>query len=292
MDTRNEVQQFLTAARGRVTPERAGIATYGVRRVPGLRREEVAQLADVSIAYYTRIERGDLRGVSESVLGGLARALHLDAAERDHLHHLARAATCGGHPRTVRADDTVPERVHQLIETMQDVPVIASNHLRDPLASNALGRALFPHLFPADSAPVNTIEYTFLDPRARSFYPDWETVARGAVSSLRLTAGQLPDDEALRSLIDRLLAESPQFGTWWVGQTVRTHTHGAKRIVHPVVGELTLGFEVLEVPSAPGIRLATYQAEPGTPDADALDLLRSWTAQPSAAEPVPGGYHR
>ncbi|APX34109.1 transcriptional regulator [Brachybacterium sp. P6-10-X1] len=291
MDTKGEVRQFLTAARGRVSPERAGIATYGVRRVPGLRREEVAQLADVSIAYYTRIERGDLRGVSESVLVALARALQLDEAERAHLHHLARAA--GGSPRRpVRADDCVPERVQQLIETMQDLPVIASNHLRDPLASNALGRALFPHLFPVDAAPVNTALYTFLDPRARTFYPEWEPVARGAVSNLRLTLGQHPDDEELKALIGRLAGESSEFRAWWVDQTVRTHTHGAKRIAHPVVGELTLTYEVLQVPSAPGIRLAGYLAEPGTPDADALDLLRSWTAQPAAAETIPGGYQR
>lgn len=291
MDTRGEVQQFLTAARGRVSPQRAGIVTYGVRRVPGLRREEVAQLADVSIAYYTRIERGDLRGVSENVLEALARALHLDEAEHAHLHHLARAAG-GGRRRAVQADDSVPERVQQLIETMQDVPVIASNHLRDPLASNALGRALFPHLFPPDTAPVNTALYTFLDPRARTFYPDWESVARGAVSTLRLTAGQHPEDAELKELIGRLTAESPEFRTWWIGQTVRAHTHGTKRIVHPVVGELTLTYEVLRVPSAPGIQLASYLAEPGTPDGDALDLLRTWSADPAAETSLPGGYHR
>lgn len=283
MDIRHEVQQFLTAARGRITPQQAGIiASTGMRRVPGLRREEVAELADVSIAYYTRIERGDLRGVSDSVLAALSRALQLDEAERSHLRDLARGGSAA--PAAVRA--VVPERVHQLLTAMQEVPVIATDRLRRPVASNALGRALFPHLFPAEGPSPSTLEYTLLDPRARHFYPDWEDVARGAVSNLRFTAGQHPGDEDLTSLIDRLATQSDHFRCWWTAQTVRRHTQGVKRIHHPKIGPLTVTYEVLTVPSAPGISLAAYLTAPGTPDADALELLRQGipTGTPTSRE--------
>lgn len=292
MDTRREVQQFLTAARGRLTPGQADVQVFGgTRRVPGLRREEVAELAGVSTAYYTRIERGDLRGVSESVLESLSRALQLDRAEREHLNDLAQAAD--GRSRPPRgAESAVPPRVHQLIEAMGDVPVIASNHLRDPLASNALGRALFPHLFPDDGPALNTAVYMFLDERARTFYPGWDATARNAVSNLRLTAGSRPDDRQLRALIEHLRAGSPEFRTWWDGHTVRVHDHGTKTIDHPQVGRLTLTYEVLEVPSAPGIILASYLAEPGTPHADALDLLRNLVATPGPVHQADVLQHR
>ncbi|HJB08913.1 MAG TPA: helix-turn-helix transcriptional regulator [Candidatus Brachybacterium merdavium] len=286
MDTRREAAQFLTTARGRISPEQAGVpVSGGQRRVPGLRREEIAELAGVSTAYYTRIERGDLRGVSDSVLESLARALRLDRAERAHLQDLARAAAGrSGLPEggegTGDQGPVVPPRVHQLIETMGDVPVIAGNHLRDSLAANALGRALFPDLFPEDGPALNTAEYMFLDERARRFYPDWETTARNAVSNLRLTAGRRPGDPDLRALIERLRAGSSEFRTWWDGHTVRVHDHGTKTIDHPQVGRLTLSYEVLDIPSVPGVTLASYLAEPGTPDADALDLLRNLVSNP------------
>lgn len=286
MDTRREAAQFLTAARGRISPEHAGVPVFGgERRVPGLRREELAELAGVSTAYYTRIERGDLRGVSDSVLESLARALQLDRAERAHLQDLARAAA-GRSRLPAEVEDpgdqgtVVPPRVHQLIETMGDVPVIAGNHLRNPLAANALGRALFPDLFPEDGPALNTAQYMFLDERSRTFYPDWETTARNAVSNLRLTAGSRPGDPDLRALIERLRTGSPEFRTWWDGHTVRVHDHGTKTIDHPQVGRLTLTYEVLDVPSAPGVTLASYLAEPGTADADALDLLRNLVSTP------------
>ncbi|RZU67043.1 transcriptional regulator with XRE-family HTH domain [Microterricola gilva] len=279
MDTRSDTRQFLTALRARLSPEQAGLTSFGgERRVPGLRREEVAQLAGVSTAYYTRMERGDLGGVSDSVLFALVRALQLTEAESAHLFDLSRAAT--GPRRELRAkpEPKVSPRLAQLLDTMRDVPAIAMNRVSTPVASNALGRALFPDLFPADAAPLNHARYLFLDERSRSFYPDWEDSARGTVSSLRLLAGHDPSDRALMTLVGELATRSPEFRTWWGGHTVRTHTAGSKRIHHPVVGDITVGYETLEVPSAHGLRLVTYLAEPGTPSADALDLLRSWAA--------------
>lgn len=281
MSSQNDVQQFLTALRARLTPEKAGVTVFsGERRVPGLRREEVAQLTGVSTAYYTRMERGDLSGVSESVLFALVRALQLDEAEAVHLFDLARAA---GRPRRQPRSTPAPNvspLVAQLLDTMRDVPAIAMNRVTTTAGSNALGRALFPDLFPADGSPVNSARYLFLDERARRFYVDWEASAREAVSALRLLAGHDPSDRALTGLVGELATRSPEFRAWWGGHTVRTHHTGVKRINHPVVGEMVLSYESILIPSNSGIVVATYLAEPGTPSADALDLLRSWSAQP------------
>lgn len=284
MDTPHEVQQFLTALRGRITPEQAGITAFsGERRVPGLRREEVAQLTGVSTAYYTRMERGDLSGVSESVLNALARALHLTDAESTHLLDLARTATTGP-PRAPRAkaEPRATARLNQLLDTMADVPALAMTRLGTPVASNALGRALFPDLFPDGAAPLNNVRYLFRDPRSQLFYPDWEDIARETVSALRLLAGHDPSDRALMSLVGELSTHNADFRTWWGGHTVRTHTNGTKRINHPIVGEMTLSYDNLAVLSIPGLALTTYLTAPATPSSDALNLLRSWIARPAA----------
>lgn len=281
MTTQNDVREFLTALRARITPEKAGLTHFGgERRVPGLRREEVAQLAGVSTAYYTRMERGDLGGVSESVLFALVRALQLDPAEAAHLFDLARTATGPRREPRAKPESHVSPLVAQLLDTMRDVPAVAMNRVTSPTGSNALGRALFPLLFPEDGAPVNSARSLFLDERSKDFFPDWETSAREAVSALRLLAGQDPSDRALMSLVGELATRSTQFRTWWGGHTVRTHTTGTKQINHPVVGRMTLAFETLLVPSNSGIVIATYLAEPGSSSADALDMLRSWAAQP------------
>jgi transcriptional regulator with XRE-family HTH domain len=285
MDTRHEVHEFLTALRGRITPEKAGLTTFsGERRVPGLRREEVAQLAGVSTAYYTRMERGDLGGVSDSVLFALVNALQLNEAESEHLFDLARNATGTRRPSRARADARLSPQLAQLMDTMRDVPVVALSKLGDPLGSNTLGRALFPHLFPDDGQPVNTARYLFLDPRSRTFYPEWDTVARQSVSALRLLAGHDPSDRQLAALVGELATRSTEFRTWWGSHTVRTHISGTKRIDHPIVGEMALSYQTLTIQSAPNVRLATYLAEIGTPSADAIDLLRSWAATPSPAD--------
>ena len=285
MDTRREVQEFLTALRGRITPERAGLTVFGgERRVPGLRREEVAQLAGVSTAYYTRMERGDLSGVSESVLFALVNALQLTDAETQHLFDLARTATRPRRDPRRRPANRVPPAVAQLIDTMRDVPAVALSRLGDPMASNPLGRALFPHLFPTDAAPVNTARYMFLDPRSHDFYPDWDAVARDSVSSLRLLTGHDPSDRALAALVGELATRSNEFRTWWGSHTVRTHSAGIKRINHPVVGEVALTYQSLTVQATPGLSVMTYLAEPGSTSADALDLLRSWIAEPTSGK--------
>ncbi len=287
MDNRSEVQQFLTALRARITPEKAGLTLFGgERRVPGLRREEVAQIAGVSTAYYTRMERGDLGGVSESVLYALARGLQLNEAETTHLLDLARTATGPRRSPRTKPERRVSPRLAQLLDTMRDVPAIAMNRLGDPVESNALGRALFPHLFPDGAKPLNSARYLFLDPRAQTFYPDWSTVAREAVSGLRLLAGQDPSDRTLMALVGELATRSEDFRTWWGGHTVRTHTSGTKRVNHPVVGEITLGYETLALPSTPGLTVAAYLPDPGSSSADALDMLRSWIAEPTTAASV------
>jgi transcriptional regulator with XRE-family HTH domain len=250
----------------------------GERRVPGLRREEVAQLAGVSTAYYTRMERGDLSGVSESILFALVRALELDEAETAHLFDLARAASGPSRAPRKKAETRVSPHVAQLIDAMTDVPVVALSRLADPVASNALGRALFPHLFPRDAATLNHARYLFLDPRSQTFYADWEKSARESVSAMRLLAGQDPSDRALMALVGELATRSDQFRVWWGAHTVRTHASGTKVINHPVVGSLTVHYEVLTLPSSPSLRIVTYLTEPGSPPADALDLLRSWSA--------------
>lgn len=178
-------------------------------------------------------------------------------------------------------------RVAQLLDTMSDVPTIAVSRLGDPVASNALGRAVFPHLFPDDAKPLNFARYMFLDPRAQTFYTDWETTAREGVSGLRLLAGQDPSDRALMALVGELATRSDDFRTWWGGHTVRVHASGTKSIHHPVVGEMALGYETVVLPSAPGLSVVAYLPEPGSSSADALEMLRSWIAQPSASVQAP-----
>ncbi|WP_329407183.1 helix-turn-helix transcriptional regulator [Nocardia vinacea] len=271
MDLRGEVAQFLTGLRARLSPEQAGVPVLGgQRRVPGLRREEVAQLAGVSTTYYTRIERGNLRGVSDSVLRSLARTLRMTEAETQHLFDLARAATGTRSTGRARPAPRVPQRAVQLMDAMTDIPVVILGRLGEVLGANTLGQALFPDLFPEQGPPLNHTRYLFLDERARRFYPDWEHSARQVVSALRLLA-----------------THSPEFRTWWAGHTVTVHAGGTKTLHHPVVGELTVAFETLTLASAPGIRIITYLTDPATPSADALDMLRSWVAtehSPSASD--------
>lgn len=279
MELDPDVQRFLTEMRARLTPEQAGLTIFGgERRVRGLRREEVAQLAGVSTAYYTKMERGNLRGVSDSVLRSLALTLQLDEAETEHLFNLTRAASYGQRTSRVKPQPRLPRRAAQLIDTMPDVPTVALGRLGEVVGSNALGRGLFPHLFLDNGKHLNHTRYLFLDQRSREFYVDWESNARHVVSVLRLIAGRDPADPALIALVGELSTHSREFRSWWAGHTVNVHTAGVKRIRHPVVGELSLGFETLTLASAPDVRIVTYLADPGSPSADALDLLRSWVA--------------
>ena len=294
MDNGNEIRDFLVSRRARITPEQAGLPVYGGnRRVAGLRREEVALLAGVSIDYYTRLERGRASGASDSVLEGIARALHLDEAERAHLFDLARAAAPAA-PRAPRRPGTQQVRpsVRRILESMTSSPAYVRNARLDILAANRLGAALFAPVLDSPAQPANSARFLFLDPAAPAFYPDWERQAQDVVAMLRTEAGRSPHDKALSNLVGELSTRSENFRTWWAAHNVRFHRTGVKRFHHPAVGDLTLTFEALDLAADSGLRISAYTAEPGTPSDDALKLLATWAAtvdQATAAPTTDGG---
>lgn len=293
MDQRAEIRDFLASRRARITPLQAGLPAYGSnRRVPGLRREEVAMLAGVSCDYYVRLERGNLAGVSESVLESLANALQLDEAERIHLHDLARAAQRRtSRPRRRAPAPRVPASVQAILDAMTGAPAVVRNDRLDILAANALGRALYSPLYADPVRPANHARFAFLDPRAHEFWVDWQRAADDTVGILRAEAGRDPYDTALTALVGELSTRSVEFRTRWAAHDVHLHRGGAKKIQHPVVGRLELMYDVLAVAQAPGLTLLVYTAEPGTSTADALQLLASWalTRELEAAENTPPG---
>ncbi len=279
MDAAAELSEFLTTRRAGITPEQAGLPSYGRRRVAGLRREEVASLAGVSFEYYKRLERGNASGVSDTVLDALAHALALDDAERAHLFDLARAANPGAPRRQRRpAAQRIRPGVQQILETIT-APATISNGRGDYLAANALGRALYAPLFDSRERPPNSARFTFLDPAAREFFVEWERAAKDLVAHLRSEAGRDPYDRALSDLVGELSTRSDSFRTWWAAHNVRYHRTGRKRIRHPVVGELELDYEVMQLPDD-GLRLAVFTAAVGSRTAEALELLASWSATP------------
>jgi transcriptional regulator with XRE-family HTH domain len=279
VDNRNEVRDFLVSRRARISPERAGLPAYGSnRRVPGLRREEVALLAGVSIDYYTRLERGNLNGVSDSVLEALADALQLDEAERAHLFDLARAGNTRPRTRRRAAQQRIRPSVQRILDTITDAPAYVRNGRRDILAANRLGYALYSEMYRDQARPVNIARFVFLNPQARTFFLDWQRAANDTVAILRTEAGRNPHDRALTDLVGELSMRSDEFRTRWAAHNVRLHRSGLKDIHHPVVGDLHLMFEALDLPADPGLSLVVYTAEPASPSQDALDLLASWAA--------------
>jgi transcriptional regulator with XRE-family HTH domain len=282
VDAANDIAEFLTSRRARVMPEQAGLPTYGTRRVKGLRREEVASLAGVSVEYYKRLERGTASGVSDSVLEALAQALQLDDAERAHLFDLARAANPIAPKRRRPAQQRVRPVVLRILESI-GAPAIVRNSRVDYLAANPLGRALYAPVFDSRERPANSARFTFLDPAAQEFYVDWERTAKDLVAHLRSEAGRNPYDRGLSDLVGELSTRSEPFRTWWAAHNVRYHRTGTKRLRHPVVGELELAYEVMDVAADDGLTIAAYSAEPGSRSAEALDLLASWTATPEPA---------
>jgi len=286
MDTPNDIREFLTTRRARLTPDQVGIPDFGGRRrVPGLRREEVALVAGVSVEYYTRLERGNARGVSEAVLEGVSRALRLDAAEHAHLYDLARAANEGNHPQRRRGaakPQKVRPGVQQLLDAMHDVPAFVQNGRLDILATNRLGHAVFSEMYVQPQRPANFGRFVFLDERAHAFYRDWDDAAQQTVALLRSEAGRAPHDRALSYLVGELSTRSDAFRTLWASHDVREHRTGIKRITHPTVGDLDLDYEAMELSSTRELLLVAYTAEPGTASHDALRLLASWTAEDSA----------
>ena len=290
VDNRTDVREFLATRRARITPQQAGLPVHdSTRRVPGLRREEVAVLAGVSIDYYIRVERGNLTGVSDSVLEAIARALQLDEAERAHLLDLARAANDTPTRRRRRpSPNTVRPGVQRLLDAMTSTPALVRNARLDVIAANALGRSLFSPAFQSTDAPINLARFTFVHPEATDFFPDWDDVADASVALLRRQAGREPGDRNLTDLVGELTINSDEFSRRWVGHDVRLHDHGDKRFHHPVVGDLTLSFEELPLPADPNLTITAYAADPGTPAHDALALLASWNATSDRDErPVP-----
>jgi transcriptional regulator with XRE-family HTH domain len=277
MDATKDIAEFLITRRARVTPEQAGLPTFGRRRVAGLRREEVASLAGVSVEYYKRLERGNANGVSDSVLEALATALQLDDAERAHLFDLARAANPAAPKRRRTTQQRVRPVVLRIVESIS-APAVLRNSRFDYIGANPLGRALYGPIFESREQPANSARFTFLDPAAHDFYPDWERNARDLVAALRSEAGRNPYDRGLSDLVGELSTRSPEFGTWWAAHNVRFHRAGRKRLRHPIVGELELDYEVMEVSADDGLAITVYTADPASRSQEALDLLGSWIA--------------
>jgi len=280
IDVRNEIRDFLSSRRARLTPDEVGMPSFGggVRRVPGLRRHEVAMLAGVSVDYYTRLERGSLKGVSDSVLEGLAGALQLDEDERVHLFDLARLANAGVKVMHRNVPTRVRPGLQRLLDAITGAPAWVRNERGDVVATNELGRALYAPMFAGPGRPVNTARFTFLDPAAREFFPDWSTTAREAVAVLRAAAVANPCEPGLVTLVGELSTRSEEFRGWWAAHDVRMHRRGGKRIAHPIVGELQLDFEALELVADPGLTMFTYSAEPGSESERSLALLGTWAA--------------
>jgi transcriptional regulator with XRE-family HTH domain len=281
MDQSAELREFLRSRRARLSPEETGIPTDDgrTRRVPGLRREELARLAGVSTDYYTRLEQGRQLNVSESVLDAVARALRLETVERAYLFELARPRP----HRAARARPARPQRVRPGVYSMLRMlegrsPAFVLGLRADVLASNQLARALITDFEKLPHRERNLARFMFLNEAARELYVDWERCAAEMVSTLRLRAGRHPDDRLLTELVGELVIKSPEFRAWWAGHTVCEKTHGAKRFHHPLVGQMIMSYEIFAVPGGDNQSLCVYTAEADSPSEAALQLLANWTS--------------
>ncbi|MFE9796761.1 helix-turn-helix transcriptional regulator [Streptomyces goshikiensis] len=273
-----ELRDFLRSRRARIRPDEVGLGLYaGRRRVPGLRREEVAQLAGVSVDYYVRLERGRTPNASVTVLEAVARALRLDHAERAHLFDLAKPG-----PGARRRRPTPVQRVRpgllRTLDALTATPAMILGHRLDVLAANPLAKALYTDFDVLPHRDRNLARFVFLDPTAHDLLADWETAARGTVAALRLYAGRHPHDPRLSELVGALSVHDEDFRQWWADHDVLEYTHGTKLYRHPLVGELTLEYESLTLPDDPDQALYLYTAEPDSPSEHALRLLASWSA--------------
>ncbi|KAA9153803.1 helix-turn-helix domain-containing protein [Amycolatopsis acidicola] len=281
---RDEIRHFLAVRRARITPAQAGLPTSPRRRVPGLRREEVAVLAGVSTEWYTRLEKGHISGVSEDVLDAVARALRLDDDERTYLFDLARASRSTSRTPSRRREAEIPPQVQWLLDSMTMSSAFVRNGRTDIVAGNPLARALYAPMFDSDTADrrgrPNLARFIFLDQGAQDFFVDWDAACDATAAMLRAEAGREPRDRALRELIGELSTLSPEFRTRWAAHDVLIRHDGIKRLQHPEAGHLELTFQSLDLP-LPGRtvhNLVTYTAEPGTESEDRLKLLASWAA--------------
>ena len=282
MDTSEAIAEFLTTRRAKLTPALVGLPDFGGRRrVPGLRREEVALVAGMSAEYYKRLERGNATGVSDAVIDGVSRALQLDDAEHAHLHDLIRAANAGAHPRksarTVRTAAVTPA-LRQTIDAMSTVPVFVQNGRLDAVATNALGHALFSVMLEDARPPANAPRFMFLDPRAQTFYREWDAQTRQIVALLRAEAGRSPYDRQLSDLVGELSTRSELFRKLWGAHDVRQHGTGLKNVHHPVVGDLDLTFQALDLATDRGLQMIVFSAEPGSASQERLQLLANLVA--------------
>jgi len=291
MDHRAQIQEFLASRRARISPESAGLPVAGrKRRVPGLRREEVAALAGLSIDYYIRLERGALTNASNSVLEAIARALRLDAAEQAHLTDLARAGKPFAASRSRRVSPAaIAPQVQAVLDALVGVPALVRSPTLDVIATNSLARALYSVLGTDAGKAPNVARFTFLDPRARQFWRDWDQAADDLTAHLRAAAN--PQDRALIELVGELSTRSDTFRELWARHDVRAHGRGVKRFQHPVVGALDLHYDHLQLAAEPALTVITYTAEPGTASHDNLSLLASWAASQEADERAGGGGH-
>lgn len=287
VDNKDEVREFLTSRRAKLTPEQAGVIGGGVRRVAGLRRGEVATLAGVSVEYYAKIERGSIGGVSDSVLHSIARALQLDDAERAHLHDLARAAHLPTPTRPRSRGNGRPTPVSKGMQLVLDAitggPALIRNGRMDILATNMLGRALHSETLESPGEG-NIARYAFLDPRARDFYPHWESAADIVVAILRTEAGRDPYDKAIQDLVGELSTRSDEFRVRWGAHDVRLHGAGRKTFIHPIVGEVEFAYEDMQLVQQPGLTFLIYATESGSPSEERIRLLASWQATRDAVD--------
>ncbi|WP_156723275.1 helix-turn-helix transcriptional regulator [Streptomyces apocyni] len=281
-----QLVEFLRTRRARLKPEDVGLPDYGRRRrVPGLRREELAQLAGVSVAYYTRLEQGNGHNVSAEVLDSIARALRLTDAEHEHLTRLAKPRqTQKKKQRHAGRSQQVRVQVRQLIDAMEGVPAYVIGRRLDVIAWNRMASALFGDFAAVPPEERNVARHTFLDPAARDFYLDWECKAIEVVSVLRLEAGCYPDEPRLAALVGELSVKSEDFRRLWAAHTVQEKGHGTKRLRHPLVGELTLAYETLKLPDCHEHSLIAFHAEPDSAAQESLRLLASWGTDAAQAQ--------
>nr|WP_238427041.1 helix-turn-helix transcriptional regulator [Streptomyces adustus] len=283
----------MTSRRAKITPEQAGLPAGSRRRVPGLRRSEVAALADLSVEYYAKLERGSLAGASPAVLEALARALQLDDAERAHLLNLAHTADGSDaltrpRRRSARAWNPHPS-LQWVLDAVTAGPAFVRNGRMDLIATNQLARIFYDDIYSVAGNQANLARFQFLDPASRRFYPDWDQAADIAVAILRTEAGRNPHDKDLHDLVGELSTRSDEFRTRWGAHDVRHHGTGTKRFHHQAVGDLTLAYEGLEMAAEPGLTLTIYTAEPGSASEERLRLLASWAATQDSAVPAQQG---
>jgi len=295
LGSRADVRDFLVSRRARITPDRVGLPSAGRRRVPGLRREEVAVLAGVSIEWYTRLEKGHIKGVSDDVLAAVARALQLDDDERTYLLNVARAARTADRTRSAGPPPRLPPNIQWILDSMTLSAAVVLSGRQDILAVNPLGRALYSPVFDSgvtrDRGHANLVRYHFTDPGAREFSGNWHATADVLVASLRAAAGRNPHETEFQELVGELSASSPEFRTRWAAHNILIHCHGTKIYRHPDVGQLSLSCQSMKLPLVDQeAELMCATAEPGSTSEDQLKLLASWAAsERQPAEPIDQG---